>query len=850
MATVLTTPEAAGRRSCSRAPAPADPTRPRRGDRGRARSTGLRPAIRDLGPTAHDRRDRARPACAAAAAPASRPARSGGPRPRPRRRAATSSPTATAPTRRPAPTGPCSSATRTRSSRALAIAAFAIGANEAFIAVRAEDTEAIRRLEAAIGAADGRRASSARTPSGAGRDLTVAVRPVQGAYMLGEETVLLKALEGKRGQPEQRPPHPAERGLCGMPTVVHNVQTLAARRLDRPQRRRRRSPRSAPRRSPGTVLVQVADAGGRRHRRGPARDAAARDRRRSAAALPAGRSIKAVLVGGPSGGLLPPDALDTPVRLRRRCATAGAHIGSGSVVVADDRACIVDLARLLTRFCAGEACGKTIPCRIGTRRLVEIADRVVDGRPRPDRPRPAGRPLGRHRGLRAVRPRAPDDPPADERDAILPVRARRPHPPQHLPGRRLPPDRGGRRCGPHKATHGRPPHAPRQPPRPRPEPPSRSPSGCSRRSRRSGRSRRRASGSRSTAGSSRASRARRSSRSAATTASRSRPSATSRSCPGFGACRMCVVEVEGEEHPPISLLADVRAGDEGPDPDRGGPPAAPDEPRADLQRPQRLLPAALPEQVPEPHRHPGLPQGQRRGELARDRRGSSSARSRSPPSSAASARRRARSTAGATRSTRRSRSATATATPATRSSRRCSTRTSTRRVPFEHQAPTGRTRRGHRLRPGRHGRRVLPAARRPRRDGLRARPGAGRDAPLRHPAVPPAEGRGPRGRVRVGHPARRQDGLQRRPRPRLHPRRPDQPGLRRGRRRDRLLRHEQAGHPGRGRGRGPRRPRVPAHRDARPAVPGPRRQARRRHRRRLHLDGLLADVGPPGRRAR
>ena len=82
---------------------------------------------------------------------------------------------------------------------------------------------------------------------------------------------------------------------------------------------------------------------------------------------------------------------------------------------------------------------------------------------------------------------------------------------------------------------------------------------------------------------------------------------------------------------------------------------------------------------------------------------------------------------------------------------------------------------------------------------------------------------------------------------RLHPRRPAEPGLRLGRRRHRLLRHQQAGHPRRGRGRGPRRPRVPAHRHARPALPGPRGQARRRHRRRLHLDGLLADVGPPGR---
>ena len=101
--------------------------------------------------------------------------------------------------------------------------------------------------------------------------------------------------------------------------------------------------------------------------------------------LPAGRSIKAILVGGPSGGLLPPELLDTAYDFES-LREAGAHIGSGSVVVADDRACIVDLARLLTRFCSSEACGKTIPCRIGTRRLVEIADRVADGRPRPTDP--------------------------------------------------------------------------------------------------------------------------------------------------------------------------------------------------------------------------------------------------------------------------------------------------------------------------------------------------------------------------------------------------------------------------------------------------------------------------------
>ena len=145
-----------------------------------------------------------------------------------------------------------------------------------------------------------------------------------------------------------------------------------------------RSPRSVHRTRPGTILVQV---------RTPARDGIAevplgiplRDIVALGGKLPANRSIKAILIGGPSGGLLPPELLDTPYTFESLRA-AGAHVGSGSIVVADDRACIVDLARLLTRYCAGEACGKTIPCRIGTRRLVEIADRVVEGRPRPTDP--------------------------------------------------------------------------------------------------------------------------------------------------------------------------------------------------------------------------------------------------------------------------------------------------------------------------------------------------------------------------------------------------------------------------------------------------------------------------------
>ena len=263
-----------------------------------------------------------------------------------------------------------------------AIAAFAVGATEAIIAVRAEAGETIRRLDAAIAAAE-EAGFIGFDVLGSGHDLTVSVGRVQGAYMLGEETVLLKALEGKRGQPEQRPPHPAERGLHGMPTVVNNVQTLAAVpwiiRHDAPAFVATGRPGNA-----GTILVNLRTPGGA----GIAEVPLGTPLRQIVAlggALPRGRSIKAILIGGPSGGLLPPTLLDTPYDFDSVRA-AGAHIGSGSVVVADDRACVVDLARLLTRFCASEACGKTIPCRIGTRRLVEIADRIVDGRPRPTDP--------------------------------------------------------------------------------------------------------------------------------------------------------------------------------------------------------------------------------------------------------------------------------------------------------------------------------------------------------------------------------------------------------------------------------------------------------------------------------
>jgi NADH:ubiquinone oxidoreductase subunit F (NADH-binding) len=257
----------------------------------------------------------------------------------------------------------------------VAIVAFAIGAEEAFICVRSTATEAVRRLQAAVDEATSRNFIG-DDALGSGRRIEIEVRPVQGAYMLGEETVLLKALDGKRGQPEQRPPHPATSGFRNAPTVIQNVQTLAAV----PWIVRNGAEAFAAigiSEAPGTILVDV---------RGASKSGVAeipfgtplRDVTALGGAPRAPRKVKAVVVGGPTGGILPAAALGTPYTFEE-LRKAGAHVGSGSVIVADDRACVVDLARLLTRYAADEACGKTIPCRIGLRRVAEIGERLTTG---------------------------------------------------------------------------------------------------------------------------------------------------------------------------------------------------------------------------------------------------------------------------------------------------------------------------------------------------------------------------------------------------------------------------------------------------------------------------------------
>ncbi len=262
----------------------------------------------------------------------------------------------------------------------LAIAAWAIGADTAIIAVRATETDAIRGLEAALAAAEDAGFVGDELLD-TGRSLSIEIRPVQGAYMLGEETVLIKALEGRRGQPEQRPPHPAERGLFGRPTVVQNVQTLAlAAWILREGAQAFRAIGDPA--APGTILVHVRGGGGAGVAEVPLGTPLRAIVALAGTITRSGPAPRAILVGGPSGGILPAELLDTPYSFDELRAV-GAHVGSGSVVATAAEADVLDLAELLTRFCAGEACGKTIPCRIGTRRLDEIATRINAGTPRP-----------------------------------------------------------------------------------------------------------------------------------------------------------------------------------------------------------------------------------------------------------------------------------------------------------------------------------------------------------------------------------------------------------------------------------------------------------------------------------
>jgi NADH-quinone oxidoreductase subunit F len=261
----------------------------------------------------------------------------------------------------------------------LLIAAYAVGASEAVIAVRRDWTVAIERLRNAV-----REATESRFAGylvlGTDVSIQLSVWEGSGAYVAGEETALLNALAGDRGMPAIRPPFPAQLGLHGGPTVVQNAETLAHAAwilAHSPEAFASVGPES----SRGTKLITVM---GRVAQPGVMEVALGTSLLDILNMAGGGTgTTKALFVGGPGGGAIDAGSLTLGYDFESLEA-AGAIVGSGSVLVTDNATCMVDTARFFVDFSAREACGKAVPCRIGTLRLREALDRILAGTPRPN----------------------------------------------------------------------------------------------------------------------------------------------------------------------------------------------------------------------------------------------------------------------------------------------------------------------------------------------------------------------------------------------------------------------------------------------------------------------------------
>jgi NADH:ubiquinone oxidoreductase subunit F (NADH-binding) len=260
------------------------------------------------------------------------------------------------------------------------IAAAAVGASEAILAVRRDWTVALSRLKAAV--ADAEAAHFAGYLM-LGTDVSVqaSVWEGSGAYVAGEETALIHALQGDRGMPLIRPPYPATSGLWDAPTVIHNAETLAHLAWI-VGRSAKEFAKVGAKVAPGTKLVTIAGA----VRNPGLAEVALGTKVQKLIDLADGSTgtVKAAFIGGPGAGALAADELGSVGYDYDALAEVGSHIGSGSVLVTDAGTCMVATARFLLDFSAREACGKAVPCRIGTRRLVETMDRILAATPRPN----------------------------------------------------------------------------------------------------------------------------------------------------------------------------------------------------------------------------------------------------------------------------------------------------------------------------------------------------------------------------------------------------------------------------------------------------------------------------------
>ncbi len=261
---------------------------------------------------------------------------------------------------------------------AMAIAGYAIGATEGYVYVRAEYPIAVARLQIAIDQAR-EYGLLGKNIFDSGFDFDLHIRLGAGAFVCGEETALMTSIEGNRGEPRPRPPYPAVKGLFGKPTVENNVETFA----NVPQIILRGAEWFASMGTEKSKGTKVFALGGKIKNTGLVEIPMGTTLREIiediGGGIPNGKKFKAAQTGGPSGGCIPAHLMDTEVDYDNLVAI-GCMMGSGGLIVMDEDNCMVDMAKFFLEFTVDESCGKCTPCRVGTKRLLEMLDKITSGK--------------------------------------------------------------------------------------------------------------------------------------------------------------------------------------------------------------------------------------------------------------------------------------------------------------------------------------------------------------------------------------------------------------------------------------------------------------------------------------
>ncbi len=260
---------------------------------------------------------------------------------------------------------------------AMAIAGYAIGSSQGYIYVRAEYPIAVKRLEIAINQAR-EYGLLGKNIFDSGFDFDIELRLGAGAFVCGEETALMTSIEGNRGEPRPRPPFPALKGLFQKPTILNNVETFA----NIPQIIVNGPEWFASMGTENSKGTKVFALGGKIHNTGlvevPMGTTLREIVEEIGGGIPNGKKFKAAQTGGPSGGCIPAEHLDVPIDYDN-LKKIGSMMGSGGLIIMDEDTCMVDIAKFFLEFTVDESCGKCTPCRIGTRRMLEILEKITKG---------------------------------------------------------------------------------------------------------------------------------------------------------------------------------------------------------------------------------------------------------------------------------------------------------------------------------------------------------------------------------------------------------------------------------------------------------------------------------------